>query len=173
MKQNLVLPLLLAVLVGAIVGFLFRGQLEIRPKSPGTAILHDLSFSEFITDVASLEWHVLEDRVYDTFPPLSRNPRIARRIIAQSTLPSSEQSSFAERFQAAAEEWITSHGATLKGAQNAERISADVVADGQLITLVDLPRRFYAVDNVHGVADFGCIADSGRVTIIISIIEGN
>ncbi len=35
--------------------------------------------------------------------PLSRTPGIARRIVAQSTLPESEQDAFATRFQRAAE----------------------------------------------------------------------
>ncbi len=172
MKRNLAVPVLLAVVLGAIIGFFVRGQFAIGQRSAGTAILRDLSFAEFIGSVGSSEWHVVEDRVYDTFPPLSRNPGIARRIVAQSTLPVSEQDSFARNFQAASEEWIASHGGVIKGANNASRNSTDVVADGQIRTLADLPRRFYAKDNIHGAADFGCVVDSGRVTVIISIIEG-
>ncbi len=172
MKRNFPVLLLLAVVIGATIGFFLRGQIAIGRKVTGTAILRDLSFTEFIATAGSYEWHVIEDRVYDAFPPLSRSPRMARRIVAQSTLPVSEQDSFAKHFQAASEEWITSHGAEVKGASNASRNSTYGVGDGQISTLVDLPRRFYAKDNVHGAADFGCVVDSGRVTVIISIIEG-
>lgn len=173
MKRNLPVLLFLAVMFGATVGFFLRGQIAIGHKSLGTAVLRELSFDDFIASVHSSEWQLVEDRVYDTFPPLSRNPAIARRIVAQSTLPIADQDSFARNFQTTAEKWLTSHGAVIKGQDNASRNSTKAGADGQVNTLVDLPRRFYSVGNIHGVADFGCIVDSGRVTVIISISESD
>lgn len=173
MKRYLPVLILLAVTIGATVGYFLRGQMASGQKSLGTAILRELSFDEFIASFHSSEWELVEDRVYDTFPPLSRNPAIARRIVAQSTLPITEQDSFARNFQTTADKWLTSHGAVIKGQDNASRNSTKAGADGQVNTLVDLPRRFYSVDNIHGVADFGCIVDSGRVTVIISISESD
>ena len=159
------------VLVFAAIGFFSGGQFSLRRSVLGTPVLHDLSLAELTANLGVSEWNIIEDKVYDTLPSLSRSPRIARRIIAQTTLPDSEQSEFTRRFPLACEEWISSHDAIIKGEYGANDNRIDV-AEGQRLTSVDLPRRYYAIDDIHGVADFGCIADSGRVTLIISIIEG-
>ena len=80
MKRNLFVPVLLAIVLGATFGFFIRGQFAIRQKMVGTSVLRDLSYAEFIANVGSSDWHVVEDRIYDAFPPLSRSPRIAREL---------------------------------------------------------------------------------------------
>ena len=137
----------------------------------GTAVLHDLSLVELLGNLGESEWNIIEVKVYDTFPSLTRSPRIARRVIAPTTLSDSEPGEFARRFQLAGEEWISSHAAIIEVEYEVIGTRIDG-AEGQRLTSVDLPRRYYAIDDIHGVADFGCIADSGRVTLIISIIEG-
>jgi len=59
----------------------------------------------------------------------------------------------------------------IKGQQDANYV-AEAVTDGEVRALIDLPRRYYAIGDVNGVADFGCLAHQGMVAIIISIIEG-
>ena len=170
MKQ--VWPLLLTGVIGFVIGLLIGGRMAVSQKIVPSPVLKDFTFANFIADVSSSEWTVVEDKAYDTLPPLSLSPRIARRIVAQTSLENSDQNEFATRFQRAAEEWITSCGAMIKGQQDAQRVVAKAVTDGEVRALIDLPRRYYAVGNVNGVADFGCVAHSGSVTIIISIVEG-
>ena len=172
MKPSSVVKLLVAVVVSAVIIFFSRGNFSISQKVAGTAVLHDLSLTELTANLGTSEWNVIEDRVYEAFPSLSRSPRIARRIVAQATLPDSDQSEFVSRFHNAGEEWIESQGAVIKGEYEANQTHIQV-AGGQFHTSVDLPRRYYALDDINGVADFGCIADSRRVTLILSIIEGD
>ena len=150
----------------------FVGNSPSGIKSLPVRCLKDLSFPRFMGQVDASEWRVSVDRIADTFPPLSRSPRIARRIVAHTTHLKSDQNEFATRFQRSAEDWIASHGATITGQHNAAYSSAVAMSASQLVTLVDLPRRYYAIENTHGVADFWCVSDSVRVTVIISIIEG-
>jgi hypothetical protein len=37
---------------------------------------------------------------------------------------------------------------------------------------VDMPRRYYSLGDVHGVADIWYVAEAGHVTVIVSLIEG-
>lgn len=172
MKQKTVWLLLFIGFMGIAIGFFAGRGFTVNQKVVPSDVLGELSFSKIISKVHSSEWEIIEDRVYDTLPPLSRSPRIARRIVAQSPLPDAEQTEFTSRFQAAAEEWITSCGATIKGQEDAQRTSVEATTDGTVRTLFDLPRRYYAVGDVHGVADFGCIARKDSAIVIISIIEG-
>jgi hypothetical protein len=173
MKQNVIVAAVAGVVVGILFGFLLRGQISARGTTQGTGVMQNFNFNQFITTAGSSEWEIVEDKIYDRLPPLSSTARIARRIVAQSTMLDFEQNDFAERFQNAAEQWITSCGGTIKGQQEANRATAEAAAQGAVYNLISAPRRYYSLDDVHGVADFWIIANSGKVTVIISFLEGS
>lgn len=173
MKLSSNIMLILAIAAGFVAGFVGRGWLPLSQPEMGTAILRDLSSTDFLQQLQPAEWQVLVDQTDDPFPPLSRNPQIARRIIAHAMLPESARTGFASRFHSAAEGWLTSHGAMLKGEREASHSAVQTTDDAPLLSAIEFPRYFYALGATQGVADFGCLVDSHQVTVVISIIEGH
>ncbi len=172
MKPNRIWPALVGLVVGLAGGFFIWGPLRDSVEPKGTTALREFSFADVSAKAGEADWQVIEDKIYEEFPSLSRSKRIARRIIAQATLPETAQAGFIARFQEAAETALTSRGAVMKGRFDASRSSAQVSGGSNLVRQLELPRRYYAIGDVHGVADVWCVAESGRLTCIVSLIEG-
>jgi hypothetical protein len=172
MIRNCIWPALLGLVIGLATGFILSGQSGHLAAPQGTAALRSFSFTDVAAKAGQADFQIIEDKVYEGFPPLSRSKRIARRIIAQTTLSDTQQSDFVSRFQQTAEKALTSHGAVIKGQFDANRSSAQELGGSNILRQLELPRRYYAIGDVHGVADLWCIAESGKVTIVISLIEG-
>ena len=172
MIRNRIWPALLGLVVGLTGGFVIWGHFTDSAQSKGTAALREFSFPEVSARSGKADWQVIEDKIYDAFPPLSRSKRIARRIVAETTVSDTAQAGFIARFQQAAETSLTLHGAVIKGQFDASRSSAQVLRGNNILRQVELPRRYYAIGDVYGVADVWCVAESGRLTFIVSLIEG-
>ncbi len=161
----------MTVFIALTAGFAFR---ELRPAPPakGTPVLWEFSFSELVAKTGSADWRVLEDRIYHTLPPLSGPKRIARRIVAQVVMPDAAQAAFIKQFQEAAVAALNAQGAVIKGQIDSSRSSVDLDRGERILTQLELPRRYYTVGNVQGVADYWCVGVSGRVTVIVCLMEG-
>jgi hypothetical protein len=163
--------LLLTAFIGFTAGFALR-ELNPVPEAKGTSVLWEFSFSDLVSKAGPADWKVIEDRIFDGFPPLSRSKRIARRIVAEAMMPSSAQAAFVKKVQEAAVASLAAHGAAIKGQVDSSSSSVDMHRGERIATQLELPRRYYTVGQVQGVADYWCIAGSGRVMIIVSIMEG-
>ena len=172
MTRNCIRPTLLGLVVGLAGGFAFWGHFRSTAEPKGTTALREFSFTDVAAKAGQADWQIIEDKVYDAFPPLSRFKRIARRIVAQATISDTAQAGFVAQFQQATVTALTLHGAIIKGQFDASRSSAQVLGGSNMLTQLELPRRYYTIGDVHGVADVWCIAESGRVTVIVSLIEG-
>lgn len=172
MKKVSIWIVLIGFALGIGIGYFLHDRSPRRASGGGSEILSGLSYSEFIARTGSFDWTVIKDEIDERFPPLSRNPRVARWIVAETSIEASEQSAFVSSFQSAAEDWIHSRGGMIKGHSSVNRAMTETGENGAEHRQVSLPRRYYAIDDVHGVADFWCLADSGRVTVMISLIEG-
>jgi hypothetical protein len=164
--------LVVGLVVGLAIGAALFGGFKDAAGPKGTPFLRELSFAAVAARAGQANWDVIEDRVYDPLPALGRSKRIARRIVAHAVLPDADPGTFARRFQQAMEEALASHGAVLKGEFDASRSSARLVNGSPVPLVLELPRRYYALGSVHGVADAWCIGASGEMTVIISLIEG-
>lgn len=163
---------MLGLLIGVVVALVLFEWLERSVQPKGTALLRGFSFADVATNAGGTDWEVLEDKVYEPFPSLGRATRIARRMVAHATLPGEEQEKFAKRFRLAVSEALASHDAVIKGQFDLNRSSAHVVNGSPVQSLVDLPRFYYAIGDIHGVADAWCIGEGGGLTVIVSLIEG-
>ncbi len=171
MARNPIWLALLSLVLGLAGGFVIRGQLRDGNVSPGSAVLREFSFTDVSAKAGSVGWQVIEDKTYDPFLPLSRSKQIARRIVAQANVPDSEQAGLMNRLQQASEAALESRGAVIKGQSDANQSSSEMEGNDKTLRQLDLPRRYYAVNDVHGVADVWCIAESGKLTCIVSLIE--
>jgi hypothetical protein len=140
--------------------------------SAGSEFLRSLRFADLATKAGEATWETLEDKIYEKLPPLGRSPHVGRRIVAQVSLSSSERQHFVARFQQAVEDALREHGAMVKGEISLHKNKAEVKEGVNVSTLLDLPRAYYSIEDIHGVADIWCIADSGGITVIVSLIEG-
>ena len=161
------IPIIVACLVGILVG---RFWVTSR-QSPGSAVLRDFSFEAVVAKAEPIEWHVLEDRVYQPFPPLARPARIARRIVAQATIPPDRVDDFTRRFQDATDAALAALGGTTKGEVDLGQSRGQFLDGASVDSRLDLPRRFYAIGGQHGVADSWLIARGTDVTIVITFTE--
>jgi hypothetical protein len=78
---------------------------------------------------------------------------------------------FVARFQKAVKDALSEHGAVVKGEISLHKNRTEVKEGLNVSTLLDLPRTYYSIEDIHGVADIWCIADSGGITVIVSLIE--
>ena len=171
MKRNWIWFLLFLVL-GVSAGFFLSARFNQPAVPKGTALLREFSFTAIASQVGQTNWQVLEDRTYEPFPALARCKRIARRIVARVDIPDAEFDRFVTQFQ----QTITA----ALGARNARNTAQfELVQDSTRLmegrsirSRLDLPRRYYAIGNIHGVADIGYVAEMGRVTVMVSLIEG-
>ncbi|MHC1765199.1 MAG: hypothetical protein AB9869_13010 [Verrucomicrobiia bacterium] len=172
MKRNWVWTLLASlVLCVGVASSLWALSGCTRPPQ-GTAFLRGFSLTEVASKAGESEWHILEDRVYEPFPAMARSKRIARRVVAQSRLPNAELGRFVSEFQKAASATLDAHGARPTGKFELTEDTTTVIDSLPVRSRLDLPRRYYAIGDVHGVADIWCLAESDRVTVIVSLIEG-
>lgn len=172
MTCNRIWPALLGLVVGLAGGFVVWGHRGNGAGSAGTAVLREFSFSDVSAKAGNAEWQVIEDKTYDPFLPLSRSKQVARRIVAQATVPDSEQAGIMNRLQQASEAALESRGAVIKGQSDASQSTLNLEGNDKTLRQLDLPRRYYAVNDVHGVADVWCIGESGKLTCIVSLTEG-
>ena len=172
MKYNWVWSSLVGLLIGVVVGFGLSGRFG-RPALPeSSALLREFSFVAVAGQLGQTNWQVLDDRTYKPFPALARSQRIARRIVARADLTDAKLEKFTTEFQAAATTAMEAYGAVNKAQFDMAQESTRVIGGSPVRSRVDLPRRYYAIGEIHGVADLWYIAESGHVTVIVSFIEG-
>jgi hypothetical protein len=161
------IPIIVAGLVGILVG---RFWVTSR-HSTGSALLRGFSFQAVVAKAEPIEWHVLEDRVYEPFPPLARPARTARRIVAQATIPGDQVDGFTRRFQDATAAALTALGGTIKGEVDLGQSRGQFLDGASVDSRIDLPRRYYAVGGQQGVADVWLITRGVDVTIVVAFME--
>lgn len=172
MKSQWIWPLLLGLAFGLTLGVVFSDRLQRPPASKGTELLREFSLTAITAEMGPTNWQVIEDRIYQPFPALARSPRVARRMVARAELSDAELARFATQFQQAANAALNGQGAR-NTAQFDLTQDSTIVIDGKAIRhRLDLPRRYYAIGDIHGVADIWYVAEGGRVTVIVSLIEG-
>jgi hypothetical protein len=165
-------PLLLGIAIGAAIGAGFAG-LMLAPATPQpSSFMRDLSPDDFTGKLLKTDWEVIEDRTYAPFPARSRAKRTARRMIAIGAVPPAEQAAFGMRLQQAFQAKLAAYGVNTQGQFGLYRTSTKIINGTPDRLLLDLPRLYYAIGSTKGVADVGCIASGGTVTVIVSIIEG-
>jgi len=143
-------------------------------QTEGSPFLREFALADLTAKAGhGVEWEVLTDTTHDRFPALARSHRVARRIVATATMPGVDQAKFAQQVQKAAEAALASRGAVIKGVFDTSSSSSTLVEGKPLMSHVEMPRWFYAIGDIHGVADVGCVAVSGRVTLLVSLIEGS
>jgi hypothetical protein len=164
--------LFVGLVLGGTLGLFLSWRLN-QPATPrGSALLRGFSLATVAATTGQTNWQVIEDRIYEPFPARARFQRIARRIVARADLPASELSRFATQFQQAASAALIAAGALNTGQFDLVKGSSQVV-DGSLVEVrLDLPRRYYSLGNVHGVADIWYVVEGGHVTLIVSLVEG-
>lgn len=145
-----------------------KGTSEIRA---GSEFLRSLRFADLAAEAGESTWETLEDTIYEKLPPLGRRQQVGRRIVAQVSSSSSEQQDLVARFQQAVKDALREHGAMVKGEISLHKNRTEVKEGVNVSTLLDLPRLYYSIEDIHGLADIWCIADSGRLTVIVSLIE--
>jgi hypothetical protein len=172
MKRNSIWLLLLGFLLGGTLGFFVSGRL-IRPDAPeGSALLRSFSLAAVAAKAGQTNWQVIEDRIYEPFPARARSPRIARRIVARADISDSDLTRFATQFQQEASAALAAYGALNIGQFDLIKGSTQVVKGSPAQVRLDLPRRYYSLGDIHGVADIWYVAEGGHVTAIVSLIEG-
>ncbi|MCP5043733.1 MAG: hypothetical protein GY944_22115 [bacterium] len=87
-------------------------------------------------------------------------------------MSSAEQAGFIEKFQAAAEALMRSYKAIKTGRSSAGKSSNTMIEGALIRSDVSMPRRFYPIGDIHGVADICCDGEAGKITVVISVIEG-
>lgn len=172
MKRNWVWTLLVSLVLCVGVASSLWGLSGCTRPQHGTTFLRGFSLTEVASKAGESEWHILEDRMYEPFPAMARSKRIARRLVAQSRLPNAELERFVSQFQKAASAVLDGHGARTTGKFELTDGTITVTNSLPARSLLDLPRRYYAIGDVHGVADIWCLGESDRVTVIVSLIEG-
>jgi hypothetical protein len=172
MKPNWIWWLLFGFVLGVASGFFFSARLNRAAMPKGTSLLREFSLITVLAKAGQTNWQIIEDRTYEPFPALARSKRIARRIVARAELSDAELDWFTTGFQQAASEALVSYNARNTAQFDLVQGSERVVEGSPIRSRVDLPRRYYAIGDIHGVADIWYIAESGRVTLMASFIEG-
>jgi len=170
MKCNWFWSSLLGLLIGVGVGFTLP-HFD-RSAFRSSALLGEFSFAAIAAQLGQANWKVLEDRTYEPFPSQARSRRIARRIVARADLTDAELEKFTAQFQDSATRAMATYGAVNKAQFDMTEASTRVIGGSPVQSRLDLPRRYYAIGAIHGVADLWSIAESGQVTVIVSLIEG-
>ncbi len=98
--------------------------------------------------------------------------RIARRIVARAEMSEADLGRFTTQFQQAVTEALEAHSVRNTGQFDLVRDSTRVIDGTPIHSRIDWPRRYYALGDIHGVADIGYVAESGQVTVFVSLIEG-
>ena len=172
MKRNSILLFLLGLVVGGTLCSFIAVRLS-QPGAPkGSALLRGFSLAEIAAPAGQTNWQILEDRTYQPFPGLAHSQRIARRIVARAEMPDSKLSHFATQFQQAVSAALVAAGARNTGQFDLVQASSQVVDGAPVQFRLDLPRRFYSLGDVHGVADVWYVVEGGHVTVIVSLVEG-
>jgi hypothetical protein len=172
MKTTWTWSLLFGLAVGLTLGVVVSPWIRRPPALKGTGLLREFSFARIASEAGSTNWQVIEDRTYEPIPALARSPGIARRIVARAELSDAELARFVAQFQSAASAALAAQGVRNTGQFDLTQDSTQVIEGKPIQHRLDLPRRYYAIGDVHGVADIGYVAESGRVTVIVSLIEG-
>ena len=134
-------------------------------------MLRDFSFQEVAAKAGPIESHLIEDRIYQPFPPLARPSRIGRRIVAEATIPVDQVDAFTRRFQEATDAALAALGGTTKGEVDLGQSRGQFLDGASVDSRLDLPRRFYAIGGQQGVADIWLITRGTDVTIVITFTE--
>jgi len=158
-------------IIAGVIGVLAGRYWATLQPAIGSAILHGFSIQLVVEKVAPTEWQILEDRIYQPFPPLGRPSRISRRIVAQATIAENRVDDFTRRFQDAAEAALVSLGGSMKGVVDLSQARGGFLDGGGIESRIDLPRRYYAVGRQHGVADIWLIARGTDATIVVTFTE--
>ena len=172
MKRNSIWLLLVGLALGGILGFFISDRVNALGAPKGSALLRGFSLAAIATPTGQTQWQVLEDRIYEPFPALARAQRIARRIVARADMPDSELSQFATQFQQGVSAALVAAGARNTGQFDLVKGSSQVVDGAPVAFRLDLPRRFYALGDVHGVADIWYVVEGRHVTVMVSLVEG-
>jgi hypothetical protein len=171
MKTNWTLSLLLGLALGLTLGIAVSPWIRHPAEFKGTGLLREFSFATLAAKAGPTNWQIVEDRIYKPFPGLARSPGVARRIVARGELSDADLARFISQFQPAATAVLETGNARNTGHFDLSQDSAQVVDGKPTSRHLNLPRRYYAIGNIHGVADIGYIAESGRVTVIVSLME--
>ncbi len=172
MKRAWVWVFVAGLLFGGALGFWMSPKLCRVAAPTGTAFLRGFTLPPVPGRTGQTNWLVLEDRVYEPFPSLARAKRVARRIVAQTEMSDEEVGLFATRFPQVVRETLDTHQARNEAQFELTRDATRVVDGAPVRSRVDFPRRYYALGDVHGVADCWYVSESGRVTVMVSLIEG-
>ena len=172
MKRYWVWPLLLGLVLGLAAGSFVSTRCSGPGVPKGTALLRGFSLATVAAGTGQTNWQVIEDRTYETFPALARSKRIARRIVARAEMSDQELSLFATQFQQAVSQALVGYGALNAAQFDVVQDATRVVNGSPVRSRLDVPRRYYVLGDVHGVADIWYVAEGGRVTVIVSLIEG-
>jgi hypothetical protein len=172
MKYIWVGSAVVGIAAGVALGFAISARLHHLPQPTGSALLREFSLPAISAKTTCTNWHILEDRIYEQFPPLARSRRIARRIVARTEMPVNDVDGFSTSLQQAIRRIFDAQGAMNKGFYDLTQSGSKYVEGVHLHSRVHLPRWFYAIGETHGVADFWYVAESGRVTLMVSFIEG-
>ena len=172
MKYNWIWCLLIGLLLGTGLGTLLQARFNRASPPKGTALFRDFSVPAIAAKVGQTNWQVIEDRIYEPFPTFARAKRIARRIVLRTDMREGELSAFATQFQQTTSKYLTSYGARNVAQFDVVQDSTKPIDGVPVRSRLDLPRRYYTIGDVHGVADVWYVAESGHVTVIASLIEG-
>lgn len=171
MKRNWIWSLLVGVFLGVALGVVFTRSIRL-PVPKGTALLREFSFAAIAAEAGVTNWQVIEDRTYERFPPLARSPCIARRIVARAEVSDAELDRFITQFQQSATAALNAKSARNTGQFDLVQDSTRVIDGKPIRHRLDFPRRYYSIGDVHGVADIWYVSESSRLTVIVSLIEG-
>ena len=172
MKHAWVWTLLLGMLLGAALGYGLVLWALAPPPARGSVVLQNFALEQVGDPAGHPAWDIVEDRVYSPFPPLGRPERIARRIVAQSTMADEQAEAFARQFGRAVAEALARLGARQTGEVGCDRTTSRPAGGGRPArSELHLPRYYYRVGDTHGVADAWVIAEGGEVTLIICLSE--
>ncbi len=164
--------LIIALLIGVGAGVLYSSRANRSVAVKGTAFLREFSFSDLAAQSGQTNWNVLEDRLYEPFPSQAHFPRIGRRIVAQAEITDIEFGWFTTKFHQAAQNALDKHQARNEALFDLVRDATRNVDHKPVRSRFHLPRRYYAIGETHGVADIGYVSEDGRVTVIITLMEG-
>lgn len=132
-------------------------------------VVADFQMKSFLESLGIQEWRTVGSGPAHEVPPLARSPITARRMVARCKVPQELRGFWTRRFQEACENWLKKYSADVKGQEGASSSWSEGLEDSGEI---HCPRRFYAVDGIHGIADMETIMDRrGNAVVIISFLE--
>jgi hypothetical protein len=172
MNRKTIAALIIGLLLGAGAGLLVSLRANRLGEVKGTAFLREFSFPGLAAQAGQTNWQVMEDRLYEPFPSLARSTRIGRRIVAQAEMNDTDFGWFTTKFHQAAQDALDKHQARNEALFDLVRDSTRNVDNKPIRSRFHLPRRYYAIGDTHGVADIGYVSEAGRVTVMISLMEG-